>query len=219
LTNSSAPELGSLWNPSLRKTLSHPAAVHKEKSVKSLGKEQQLGSTATSKSMRQTNKIKKGYLSVNECETTSVSNNDSNSDSKSISPDLNSSNRKYSCPLDKPPSNSQKQQSSPSKVKRTFLDGFKNPLRQKKSELNAIITTESGISSNLLSSHSLDSATGAQRRNKLEAQAKDNSVIRRWSESATPLMITPSSQTITDSNNSNNSNESSNSITEEQKEL
>jgi hypothetical protein len=214
LTNSSAPELGSLWNPSLRKTLSHPAAVHREKNVKTLGKEQQLGSTATSKSMRQTNKIKKGYLSVNECETTSVSNNDSNSDSKSISPDLNSSNRKYSCPLDKPPSNSQKQQLSPSKSKRTFLDGFKNPLRQKKSELNAIMTTESGISSNLLSSHSLDSATGAQRRNKLEAQAKDNSVIRRWSESATPL-ITSSSQTIT---NSNNSNESSNSITEEQKE-
>src|SRR5699024_2055059 len=37
-TKSSAPELCSLWNPSLRKTLSHPSAVHKDLIVKAKSK-------------------------------------------------------------------------------------------------------------------------------------------------------------------------------------
>ncbi|XP_054168733.1 triple functional domain protein-like [Oppia nitens] len=137
----SAPELGSLWNPSLRKTLSHPAAVHREKNLKLTTKEQQLGSTATSKSMRQSNKTKskhKAFLAVNNEWESGLNENSSESDSvKTCSPSPDSSNRKYSCPSsDKPPQH--KQQASPSKSKRTFLEGFKNPLRQKKNETSVV---------------------------------------------------------------------------------
>ena len=192
--------MGSLWNPSLRKTLSHPAAVHREKNLKSTTKEPQLGPTPTSKSMRQTNKVKtKPFLTVNsECETAAECDNTSSTlTSTSPSADSNETNtatninRKYSCPSsDKPPTS--KQQPSPSKSKRTFLEGFKNPLRQRKADSNVLSSNEPIVSSNLLSSHSLDSSTGAQTKNKLEAH-KDSSVIRRWSESATPL-ISPSAQ-------------------------
>lgn len=51
----SAPELGSLWNPSLRKTLSHPAAAHK--SVKSGNATS--GPSLTSKSLRHPGRDKK----------------------------------------------------------------------------------------------------------------------------------------------------------------
>ena len=149
--------------------------------------------------MRQTNKNKnKTFLTVNNENESFVDNENNSSEDNSClssSPDTNQSNRKYSCPSsEKPPTNSHKQQSSPSKSKRTFLEGFKNPLRQKKTETNTITSTESVITSNLLSSHSLDSATGAQTKSKLEAQTKDSSVIRRWSESATPLISQPSAQ-------------------------
>ncbi|XP_035225053.1 rho guanine nucleotide exchange factor 25-like isoform X2 [Stegodyphus dumicola] len=51
----SAPELGSLWNPSLRKTLSHPAAAHKSVKLTSAAS----GASLTSKSLRYPGRDKK----------------------------------------------------------------------------------------------------------------------------------------------------------------
>lgn len=208
--NRSAPELGSLWNPSLRKTLSHPAAVHlKEKNSKSVSQEQHLGTTATSKSVRnpssRSGKIKKNSQQLSITSETSFNIEETHEKS-----------RKYSCPNDKPSSPSL--QTSPPKGKRTFLEGLRNPLRQKKHDeqlttTSTIITkTYESLGSNLLSSHSLDYSTDAQKGNMLEATSNDNSVNRRWSESATPLLVTSNQHHQSDSMTQPNDGKDSSSL-------
>ncbi|RWS29210.1 triple functional domain protein-like protein [Leptotrombidium deliense] len=93
----SAPELGSLWNPSLRKTLSHPAAAHRQKASKSTGDETtdhlKLSSgISSSKSLKHPKgmKLNKKQSSPEKTKT---------SKSNQLSDTLTTAtNRKYSCP-------------------------------------------------------------------------------------------------------------------------
>lgn len=127
----SAPELGSLWNPSLRKTLSHPAAAHK--SVRSAAISDSVPSL-TSKSMRHPGRDKKllrpGAAAAAVAGAT-----------PEAAPAVEEpQQRKQSCPT----------QQSPGKGKRNFFEGFRNTLRPK---------AASKSDAPLCFSHSLDSAS------------------------------------------------------------
>lgn len=129
--SSSAPELGSLWNPSLRKTLSHPAAAHK--SVRSAAISDSVPSL-TSKSMRHPGRDKKllrpGAAAAAVAGAT-----------PEAAPAVEEpQQRKQSCPT----------QQSPGKGKRNFFEGFRNTLRPK---------AASKSDAPLCFSHSLDSAS------------------------------------------------------------
>ncbi|XP_054722102.1 triple functional domain protein-like isoform X2 [Uloborus diversus] len=193
----SSPELGSQWNPSLRKTLSHPAAAHKSVKLPNATS----GSSLTSKSLRYPGRDKKLRSDGVDLKCTGIS---LTSLAKEVSADkppeshLQSLQVPYAAkdsevtPMDKNSELSERQcknslslenrsnpaQQSPPKSKRNFFEGFKNTLRPKSK-------TDSGLSNapiSLSSSHSLDSSTVSTQIIAQKGGAKDVDLIRRWSE-------------------------------------
>ncbi|GFU83187.1 triple functional domain protein [Trichonephila clavipes] len=215
----SAPELGSLWNPSLRKTLSHPAAAHKSGKLPSASS----GVSVTSKSLRYPGRDKKisdaleiknivvvsgGHLSEEAVVGKSESQSQSlavpsmlgNKDTANLNENLGKGaegsserQRKNSLPLEK---RSNLAQQSPPKSKRNFFEGFKNTLRPKSK-------TESGLNSfngnapvSLSSSHSLDSSTVSAHlhvKQELSLNKDSDTSSRRWSETNSSRAGRPSS--------------------------
>ncbi|RWS15945.1 triple functional domain protein-like protein, partial [Dinothrombium tinctorium] len=210
----SAPELGSLWNPSLRKTLSHPAAAHRQKASKSTGDESSdlkltsgISSSKSLKHPKGTKLNKKGSPEKKLAKSPELSSNSANLTSTTT--------RKYSCPSATAinvesvsevssasaasaitQTLSYSQANSPnSKSKKTFLEGFRNPLRQKAkvdtTPSPSIATSELtsppsslpvATPTSLLSSQSLDSSSVC----KQDESENGSNVNRRWSESSAP---------------------------------
>ncbi|XP_067120464.1 LOW QUALITY PROTEIN: triple functional domain protein-like [Centruroides vittatus] len=210
----SAPELGCLWNPSLRKTLSHPAAAH-HKTGKSVSTDL-IGYSTTSKSLRQPNrdkKIRSQEVSINELkkvpssanslrcneQESSVSTSEKIPESSALithgnynSVNIADNQRKHSFPLER---RSNQSQLSPPKGKRNFFEGFRNTLRSKSKVDTNVSNTNGGTNVSLCSSHSLDSASTTTRsdyKQELEV-AKESGVARRWSETHSPHSVRPSS--------------------------
>ncbi|GFS63589.1 triple functional domain protein [Trichonephila inaurata madagascariensis] len=215
----SAPELGSLWNPSLRKTLSHPAAAHKSGKLPSASS----GVSVTSKSLRYPGRDKKisdaleikniaVVSGVHLSEEAVAGKSESQSQSLAVpsmlgnkdTANLNENRgkgaegsserqRKNSLPLEK---RSNLAQQSPPKSKRNFFEGFKNTLRPKSK-------TESGLNSfngnapvSLSSSHSLDSSTVSAHlhvKQELSLNKDSDTSSRRWSETNSSRAGRPSS--------------------------
>ncbi|XP_022243783.1 triple functional domain protein-like [Limulus polyphemus] len=186
----SSPELGSLWNPTLRKTFSHPPTTHK-------GSE-----GAGTKPLCLPGRDKKSRSS--DCAVTIIgATNEESPESVLVAPTSTSppssavfgegkqgpvwleGQRKHSFPLENTP------QHTPPKGKRNFFEGFRNTLCSKsKSDLMA----NSAMASSLCTSQSLDSGTASHTsdpRTELESK-KDSGVIRRWSEISSPNMVRPS---------------------------
>lgn len=176
---SSAPELCSLWNPSLRKTLSHPSAVHKGKEFcKSKLAPSSLGSTSTSKSVRVSNKVKEKNKPGSappsaECPADVPRTERRKSPLAAVS--VTSSGLNHT---------SERNLVSPSKLtKKSFIDGFKNSLKMKRTDFLSELQPSSSSLSN--SSHSFDAAT--IKKSSLTNEyllTRVNNSIRRWSESA-----------------------------------
>ncbi|KAF8791642.1 Triple functional domain protein like [Argiope bruennichi] len=217
----SAPELGSLWNPSLRKTLSHPAAAHK--SVKSPSVSS--GASLTSKSLRYPGRDKKvsdmmeiknsvvvpgvhlseeaisGKSSESQSQSLAVPSMLGKKDIVSVSLSENQGKiaesssdrqRKNSLPLEK---RSNLAQQSPPKSKRNFFDGFKNTLRPKSKTESGLNSVNGSAPVSLSSSHSLDSSTVSTHlhaRQELSLN-KDSDMLRRWSETNSSRTGRPSS--------------------------
>lgn len=214
--------MGSLWNPSLRKTLSHPAAAHKSIKIANAAP----GASLTSKSLRYPGRDKKGR-STDPVETKSsgiisgnlaqdISTNKSlesqsqslavpsilgNQDSEVQDADKNNDSlsavsserhRKNSLPLEK---HSNLAQQSPPKSKRNFFEGFKNSLRPKSKTDSGLSSINGNTSVSLSSSHSLDSSSvSAQLHARLDTSLnKDSDMIRRWSETNSSRSGRPSS--------------------------
>uniref|UniRef100_A0A2L2XWE7 Triple functional domain protein n=1 Tax=Parasteatoda tepidariorum TaxID=114398 RepID=A0A2L2XWE7_PARTP len=216
----SAPELGTLWNPSLRKTLSHPAAAHKSgKSPTSVS-----GGSSTSKSLRCVTREKK-YTDNPETKNTSAGQptkeekdltqetmesqslavpNTTGCCKKSDVTDLNekinigleassSRQRKNSLPLDK---HLNLAQQSPPFGKKNFLEGFKNALRLKSKTDSGLSSVNGNGPATLCSSHSLDSSSVTAQKNIKGEQLslnKDIDMPRRWSEINSSRSNRPSS--------------------------
>lgn len=180
-SQSSAPELNTLWNPSLRKTLSHPSAVHKDKEFfKSKLIPSSLGSTHSSKSVRVSNKAKEKHKP-------------------------GSAPPAAECPPEPPATTTERRKSplagvaglactglnqapeprnlvSPSKLtKKSFIDGFKNSLKMKRTDFLSELEPSSSSLSN--SSHSFDAATIKKSSLTNDYLTRMNTSIRRWSES------------------------------------
>ncbi|XP_076313108.1 LOW QUALITY PROTEIN: triple functional domain protein-like [Tachypleus tridentatus] len=177
----SSPELGSLWNPTLRKTFSHPPSTHK------------VSEGAGTKPLcfpghEKKNKSSDGTATTSEeCpESVLVAATSTSPPSSAVfgegkqSPVWLEGQRKHSFPLENNP------QQTPPKGKRHFFEGFRNTLCSKsKSDLMA---------SSLCTSQSLDSGTTSHTsdpRTELESK-KDIGVIRRWSEISSSNMVRPS---------------------------
>lgn len=142
----SAPELGSFWNPSLRKTLSHPAAVHRQKASKSSG-DPSVGSADAESATTSNTKVHK--LSTSGLMASkSVKYPKGRKEKKERTSALDSltslsaASRKYSCPQgpgDHHPETTGSGGVSSGAVtapvvkskKSTFLESFRNPLRQR----------------------------------------------------------------------------------------
>lgn len=215
----SAPELGSLWNPSLRKTLSHPAAAHKSIKIANAAP----GVSLTSKSLRYPGRDKK-VRSADAVEIKSPGDNlglegatdkpmESQSQSLAVPSNLGSQesevqnanknienasflsserHRKNSLPLEK---RSNPAQQSPPKSKRNFFEGFKNSLRPKSKTDSGLSSINGNTAVSLSSSHSLDSSSvSAQLHARLDTSLnKDSDMIRRWSETNSSRSGRPSS--------------------------
>lgn len=169
---SSTPELGSMWNPSLRKTVSHP----KKTSTWT------LGNSNTSKSVRITNKTKQREQKSKLVSplTTNTLSNSKRLNSEANTSD-NSSNRKSpipGCSLTSGETN-ERNLTSPSKLSKRFMDGF-----FKKRNHDFIADLQQSSFAN--SSHSFDASTIKKSSLTNDYLAKVNTSIRRWSESTPP---------------------------------
>lgn len=170
---SSAPELFSLWNPSLRKTLSHPSAVHKGKEfLTSKPSSSALCSTNTSKSVRISNKVKERNKPG------------SAPPAAEYTTDLTPSRRKSplaSMGLTSGEVAMERLLASPSKLpKKSFIDGFKTSLKLKRSDFLADLQPSSSFAN---SSHSFDGATIKKSSLTNDYLSRVNTCVRRWSES------------------------------------
>lgn len=219
---SSAPELGSLWNPSLRKTLSHPAAAHKSIKIANATS----GTSLTSKSLRYPGRDKKlrstdpvelkssgilcGNLALEGATEKSLESQsqslavpsilgsqdseiqDTNKNIDTLPTMSSERHRKNSLPLEK---RSSLAQQSPPKSKRNFFEGFKNSLRPKSKTDSGLSSINGNTSVSLSSSHSLDSSSvSAQLHARLDTSLnKDSDMIRRWSETNSSRSNRPSS--------------------------
>lgn len=177
LFQSSAPELNTLWNPSLRKTLSHPSAVHKDKEFfKSKLIPSSLGSTNSSKSVRVPNKAKeknKPGSAPPAAEYPSETTTERRKSPLAGGAGLASSGLNHA---------SERNLVSPSKLtKKSFIDGFKNSLKMKRTDFLSELQPSSSSLSN--SSHSFDAATIKKSSLTNDYLTRMNSSIRRWSES------------------------------------
>ncbi|KAG8189360.1 hypothetical protein JTE90_021863 [Oedothorax gibbosus] len=215
----SAPELGSLWNPSLRKTLSHPAAAHKSGKLASSGP----GPSLTSKSLRYPGK--KSCSDAGEVKSAAVASGVHLSKAavpdKSLESQLQSltvpsglakdtvvakqgekmgtmiegstdRHRKNSLPVEK---RSNLAQQSPPKSKKNFFEGFKNTLRPKSKTESGISSTNGNNQSPINSDSNLDPAnalTTLPARENLSLN-KDSDKSRRWSVSNSSRAGRPSS--------------------------
>ncbi|GIY30924.1 triple functional domain protein [Caerostris extrusa] len=168
LTSSSAPELGSLWNPSLRKTLSHPAAAHKSVKLPSAGS----GTSLTSKSLKYPGRDKKISSEMMEIKNAA------------IVPGVHLSEEAVANKF----SESQLQS-----LAVPFMSGNKDIATSKtESGFNSV---NSNAPVSLSSSHSLDSSTvSAHLQAKQELSLnKDSDISRRWSETNSSRTGRPSS--------------------------
>ncbi|KAI2803184.1 hypothetical protein BLOT_007307 [Blomia tropicalis] len=168
----STPELGSMWNPSLRKTVSHP----KKTSTWT------LGNSNTSKSVRITNKTKQREQKSKLVSplTTNTLSNSKRLNSEANTSD-NSSNRKSpipGCSLTSGETN-ERNLTSPSKLSKRFMDGF---FKKRNPEFIADLQQSSFANS----SHSFDASTIKKSSLTNDYLAKVNTSIRRWSESTPP---------------------------------
>lgn len=211
-----------MWNPSLRKTLSHPAAAHKSIKIANAAS----GASLTSKSLRYPGRDKKGrstdpvdiknsgVISGNlgleaatdkSVESTSQSLavpsilgsqdsevQDANKNNESASVFSAERHRKNSLPIEK---RSNLAQQSPPKSKRNFFEGFKNSLRPKSKTDSGLSSINGNTAVSLSSSHSLDSSSvSAQLQARLDTSLnKDSDMIRRWSETNSSRSGRPSS--------------------------
>lgn len=209
-----------MWNPSLRKTLSHPAAAHKSIKIANAAP----GASLTSKSLRYPGRDKKlrstdplesknSRIIVgnpvydadkpleSQSQSLAVPSILGSQDSETQEANKNNENaptisaerhRKNSLPLEK---RSNLAQQSPPKSKRTFFEGFKNSLRPKSKTDSGLSSINGNTSISLSSSHSLDSSSvSAQLHARLDTSLnKDSDMIRRWSETNSSRSGRPSS--------------------------
>ncbi|XP_076368710.1 triple functional domain protein-like isoform X2 [Tachypleus tridentatus] len=181
-------ELGSLWNPALHKTLSHPPSSQKpSKNSKEVCSDSLWFPGLDKKSKS----IDVSSMTISRTFGDENQNNDLvSSRPKSLprsevckeekqSPVYLDGKRKHSFPLEKHPSTPQH---SPPKSKWSFFEGFRNPLRPKsKSNLMA--------SSLLCTSQNLDSPCNSKMG--LDPR-KGSGMNRRWSEVSPSHMLRPS---------------------------
>lgn len=211
-----------MWNPSLRKTLSHPAAAHKSIKIANAAP----GASFTSKSLKYPGRDKKGRSAdpaeiknsgvvsgnINLDATTEkpvesqsqslavpsiLGNQDSevqnaNKNSENVSVFSAERHRKNSLPLEK---RSNLAQQSPPKSRKNFFEGFKNSLRPKSKTDSGLSSINGNTNVSLSSSHSLDSSSvSAQLQARLDTSLnKDSDMIRRWSETNSSRSGRPSS--------------------------
>lgn len=210
-----------MWNPSLRKTLSHPSAVHKKEQLAAkkkksskeaeaaVGKEAKNAAkaatkkgsgtnmatpclTGTSKSVRLPSKTKERAVSglIHDSTNEAANSRITSTSSLASSSNTNNNNNNMQLNVDEKPILS----TSPSKHKRSFIDGFKTSFKFKRSDF---LGTGGGTSS-AMASHSFDSSTAVSKKTSLTSDHlnKMNPSIRRWSESA-PRDVSTSPETTT----------------------
>lgn len=202
----SAPELGSLWNPTLRKTLSHPPTPSstkggdsvkqrrsaREKKVKSTeGVDRKLTVTSPGCGPRgDASSTKLPSLPCSPTEEVAEGRTVSDGSCFERQGGVGGEQRKHSLPLDKRVTTTTTSMQSPPKSRRHFLEGFRNPLRPKsKTEQEmgdaAVLTEKNGSGGQETGAGSSLEVSGDGRSTSLDSNQKlgeQGGSGRRWSE-------------------------------------
>lgn len=241
-----------MWNPSLRKTLSHPSAVHKKEQLAAKKKKSAAEaatknatataktsakaakettssttttsdnmatpcSTGTSKSVRLPSKTKgrtvSGLIhdSTNEAAGSRKTSTSSLAGSLGTTGNNNNNNMQLNVEEKAIPT------TSPSKHKRSFIDGFKTSFKFKRNDFLGTGGgggggSSSSSSASAMASHSFDASTVVGKKTSLTSEHlnKMNPSIRRWSESAPR---NAAAATTANNNNTGNSSKASTATT------